>query len=148
MSGRRGPYLAEDTFCVAAPDISWLSCASGSKPCASAPALQVQKLSWEDGGLYHRQLYMRNVGSTVTLAAHDGAVDASLPPPSRVPGDIIRFKRCATTYDHLFYTVTTPQHCIIVAAFCCCASHWFKTHQRSRQPCEDVDALMELSFCL
>jgi hypothetical protein len=55
----------------------------------------VQKLSEDDGGLYHRQLYMRNVGSTVTLAAHDGAVDGTVPPPRRVVGDIIRFDRCA-----------------------------------------------------
>ena len=55
---------------------------------------QVKKLSWEDGGLYHRQLYMRNVGSTVALAAHDGLLDGDLPPPSRVAGDIIRFNRC------------------------------------------------------
>ena len=53
----------------------------------------MKKLSWEDGGLYHRQLYMRNVGSTASLPAHDGTLDSALPPPSRVAGDIISFKR-------------------------------------------------------
>ncbi len=60
------------------------------------PLLQVKKLSWEDGGLYHRQLYMRNVGSTASLPKHDGTLDTALPPPSRVAGDIISFKRCTT----------------------------------------------------
>lgn len=57
-------------------------------------AAQVQKLSVDDGGAYHRALYMRNLSSS-DLAGED---DEDMQPPARLEGDIIRFSRCAGSH--------------------------------------------------
>ncbi len=86
---------ASVTACVAPTRPLLLTSKAPNISLIDSHPLQVKKLSWEDGGLYHRQLYMRNVGSTKSLPVHDGTLDSALPPPSRVAGDIISFKRCA-----------------------------------------------------
>ena len=51
----------------------------------------MQRLSVNDGGAYHRALYLRNVSSN-DLAAE---ADEGMPTPARLEGDTIRFSRRA-----------------------------------------------------
>jgi len=57
--------------------------------------LQVQKMSEDDGGAYHRALYALNVSSSLNLAGEE------MPEPVRLVGDVIRFNRCASGHEVL-----------------------------------------------
>ena len=78
-------------------------------------SLQVQKLSEDDGGAYHRALYARNVSSSNDLAGEE------MPEPLRTEGDTIRFSRCTPPETLLLHPLTGT----LPAASCCDAEPGF-----------------------